>query len=419
MDKSESKMSISLFDDIIFLLFAFWLIVDSLNGFLLRNGSPVSVSQIYKLLVALIVLVRCCNCISIIQFVLFSIAYLSIYIVNLICLDEKIDSSVILLSKLLTTIIFFIYFIQIRNTNAIYFKKEAYLVLTTSFVVFAINLILGCLGWGFRSYGGSEGFGSRGFFYAINELTGVLIVLFPWAFYYVKTNHSFKLYLLFSAILLFFSYILSTKSGIVATLSSCLFIAYLYGNKIEKRIVISVSILLILGAFTIIQIIINSDLPLVQRILYFIDNNGVINAITSNRLLFWAEEKAEFYNASIFSQLLGIGGGRTVEMDPFDALLNCGFVGLVFLLCMYVLLLLRPTFNRYAYCRYNKVILVSNFFLILMSIGGGHIMFSSMAGMLIALSNALLIVNRKEIVMKRMLRLFIAKKIILLKEQAQ
>ena len=266
MDKSESKMSISLFDDIIFLLFAFWLIVDSLNGFLLRNGSPVSVSQIYKLLVALIVLVRCCNCISIIQFVLFSIAYLSIYIVNLICLDEKIDSSVILLSKLLTTIIFFIYFIQIRNTNAIYFKKEAYLVLTTSFVVFAINLTLGCLGWGFRSYGGSEGFGSRGFFYAINELTGVLIVLIPWAFYYVKTNYSFKLYLLFSAILFFFSYTLSTKSGIVATLLSCLLIAYLYGNKIEKRIVLFAFILLILGAFTIIQIIINSDLPLVRRI---------------------------------------------------------------------------------------------------------------------------------------------------------
>lgn len=411
MDKSESKMSISLFDDIIFLLFAFWLIVDSLNGFLLRNGSPVSVSQIYKLLVALIVLVRCCNCISIIQFVLFSIAYLSIYIVNLICLDEKIDSSVILLSKLLTTIIFFIYFIQIRNTNAIYFKKKAYLVLTTSFVVFAINLILGCLGWGFRSYGGSEGFGSRGFFYAINELTGVLIVLIPWAFYYVKTNYSFKLYLLFSAILFFFSYTLSTKSGIVATLFSCLLIAYLYGNKIEKRIVLFAFILLILGAFTIIQIIINSDLPLVRRISYFIDNNGLINALTSNRFLFWAEEKADFYNASIFTQLLGLGGGRTVEMDPFDALLNCGFVGLTFLLCMYVILLLRPICKRYIYCKYNKVIFISNFFLILMSIGGGHVMFSSMAGMLIALSNALLIDNRKELLIKRILIFIIAKKL--------
>lgn len=410
---NESKMGINIFDDILFLLFACWLIVDSLNGFLLRNGYPISISQIYKLLVAVIVLVRCKNCISIIQFVLFTICYLSIYILNLIYINEEINSSVILLSKLITTLIFFIYFIQVRNSSSRYFKKKAYLVLTSSFIVFALNLIAGNLGFGFHSYGGASGFGSRGFFYAINELTGVLIVLFPWAFYYVKTNYSFKLYFYFSAILLFFSFTLSTKSGLVATFLSCLIIAYLYGNKIEKRIVISILILLLIGTFSIVQIIINSDLPLVQRITYFINTNGVINAMTSNRLLFWAEEQKYFYSAPLFSQLWGLGGVKTVEMDPFDALLNCGFVGLAFLLCMYVVLLLRPIFRRYRYCKYNKVIFISNFFLILMSIGGGHVMFSSMAGMLIALSNALLIDNYRMESLNRLFKTIVVRKLLL------
>lgn len=407
-----SKLSLNLIDDIIFLLFACWLLVDSINGFLLRSGYSISVSQIYKLFVAIFVLIRCKDCIPAIHFVLIIIVYLSVYCVNLLFLNEDIGSSITLLSKLLTTILFYVYFMEVKASDLKYFKRNAFRVIFVSFTIFTINLILGNLGYGFSSYSGGGGFGSRGFFYAINELTAVLIVLFPWALYYVKTNFPFKYYTLFSALLLFLSYTLSTKSGIAATLLSCLLIAYLYGNSKEKIFVLITSLIFLLASFFLIQIFLNSELPLIQRISFFIEQNGVVDAITSNRLNYWTEEKAEFYNANLFSQLLGLGGNRTVEMDPFDALLNCGFVGLLFLLSFYCFLMSRPNLGKYRYCKYSKVILISNIFLIVMSIAGGHVMFSSMAGMLIAISNALLIDHRKNEYIRMLFKITIAKRLL-------
>lgn len=403
-------------DNIIFDLLRCWLIIDTLNGFLLRSGlTSISVSQIYKLSVFLIVVIRCKDNAAFRKSLFAIFIYLSLYSSVIVMRDEILVDSLVLVSKCLTSLSFFVYFLQIKKSNPLFFQKKGFEVLKWSFLVFSINMVLGTMGLGFKSYGGVEGFGSRGFFYAINELSGVLAVLFPWALYYCKTHFSTLKYLLASGGMFFLSFTLSTKSGIIATLLFILFIMYAYGNKKEKSLVCISLLVLLASCMVIIQIILESDIPLIQRFNYFMEKSDFVTALTSSRLEYWKEEGTEFFNAGLIGQIFGLGGSRTVEMDPFDALLNCGFVGVIFLLYMYAVLLLRPTFNKYTCCKYNKVILISNILLIIMSIGGGHVIFSSMAGMLIALSNALLIDNRKELFKKRMLKLAIAKKIMLLK----
>lgn len=386
----RSALSICKADYFLFILFACWLLVDTLNGYLLQNDYPISISQIYKLFVAICVLVRCRNCNSVMKVMWWTVLYLSLYIAILYLNGESIASSIILVSKFITSLLFFTYFLEVKRADDSFFYKKAVYVLKWSLVVFAINMVLGYLNIGFKSYGGENGFGTRGFFYAINELSGVLVVLFPWVFYYYKVHCSTVKFFLCGVVLFFLAYTLSTKSGIIATISLFLFTLYNYGNRVEKLfvLILLIALLIIIGIY--IQIVLSTELPIIQRFSYYMDQNGLIDALTSNRLNYWSEERTEFFNSGFLSKIFGLGGNRTVEMDPFDALLNCGIIGFCALLYIYWKLLSYPLKFKYKAIAYSKVVFFSNLLLVIISIAGGHILFSSMAGMLIALSNAFL-----------------------------
>lgn len=388
----RNNLRISKVDNFLFILFAFWLLVDTINGFLLRNDFPISVSQIYKTFVAILVIVRCRNNNQVKSVFIISFVYLFFYVSIVALNGEDVVSSIVLISKLITSLLFFAYFSQICKADYVYFKRKAFFVIKWSSIIFSANMLAGSLGFGFSSYDFSEdeGFGSRGFFYAINELSGVLAVLYAWAIYFCKNLFSFEKYLICCVVLFFLAFTLSTKSGIIATAIFFLYITYSYGNKKEKVFVICALMIIVVSAAVIVQIILSSDIPLFRRISYGVDRYSVLDALTSNRLQYWEEESKDFANADYISRIFGIGGNRTVEMDPFDALLNCGIFGLLVLFYLYFKALFKPISRKYKKLRYNKVIHISNCLLILMSIGGGHILFSSMAGMLIALSNALL-----------------------------
>ena len=75
---------ISKADSLIFNLFSLWLIVDTLNGFLLRNDIPISVSQVYKLFVAIFVLAHCYKHNKVKILFAWMVLYLILYTVNII-----------------------------------------------------------------------------------------------------------------------------------------------------------------------------------------------------------------------------------------------------------------------------------------------------------------------------------------------
>lgn len=376
-------------DDIIFFLFACWLIVDSINGYMLRNNM-FSISQFYKSLVTLIVVIRCYNSRDVMMPLFLILVYLTFYSSFLGLIGEDISDSVIFLSKFLTSFLFFFYFLYIKKVDYSFYINNVMLVIKMNFIVFSFNILVGLFGWGYHSYGGEGGFGSHGFLYSINELSGVIGATFPWVFYYCKTKLSLSKYLMCAFCLFFLSFSMSTKSGIATTIVSFLLITYFYGNKREKMIVVLVTLFSLLGIAIYINSILQSDTAIMQRFVYFLEKDGLEVALTSGRLQYWQLEQKELYESGLFPLLFGLGGGRTVEMDPFDALLNCGILGLLFVIFLYAILLVAPFLRKYKTLRYNKVVFSSNLLLIIVSVGGGHILFSSTAGMLIAISNSLL-----------------------------
>ena len=318
------------------------------------------------------------------------LVYLTFYSSFLGLIGEDISDSVIFLSKFLTSFLFFFYFLYIKKVDYSFYINNVMLVIKMNFIVFSFNILVGLFGWGYHSYGGEGGFGSHGFLYSINELSGVIGATFPWVFYYCKTKLSLSKYLMCAFCLFFLSFSMSTKSGIATTIVSFLLITYFYGNKREKMIVVLVTLFSLLGIAIYINSILQSDTAIMQRFVYFLEKDGLEVALTSGRLQYWQLEQKELYESGLFPLLFGLGGGRTVEMDPFDALLNCGILGLLFVIFLYAILLVAPFLRKYKTLRYNKVVFSSNLLLIIVSVGGGHILFSSTAGMLIAISNSLL-----------------------------
>ena len=380
-------------DDIIFNLFACWCLVDTLSG-MMSGFLFFSLSQIVKALVAALVIFRCSHNQAIVSCVSVMIIYLSISVFHSAIIGEDVPATIILMSKLLTSILFFVYFIQVKKSNGRYFEDKAFLVLKWNFLIFSLNIALGLVGIGNSTYNVEDAtvttIGSHGFIHSTNEMAGVLAVVFSWAFYYFKQHYSFIVYLFLSALLFFLAYAMSTKAGILATALSFISITYFYGKKNERRVLLLFFIVAVYYAAKLVQLLLESEVPIVQRFSYFFERDGLLNALTSGRLGMWEEERGDYTNSGLLTLLIGLGGGRTVEMDFYDILLNCGIVGVVVFGWTYIKMLISPLKKRIRELHYIKVIFTSNFLLVVISLIAGHIVFSSMAGMLIALSNALL-----------------------------
>ena len=390
------QLKITITDNLIFVLFSCWCLVDALNGLLLRNNL-FSISQIYKVLIAIIIVVRCWDNRKIKGYVCAICFYLSFYIVNIALHGEEVGASIALVSKLLTSILFFLYFTHVIRADENYFKSMAQKVFKWNFVFFAINMFLGIMGLGYAAYGeADEGIGSKGFFYAGNELSGVVAAVFPWVFYYIRKNYSLITYYVSGALLLILVYTLSTKSGIFATLLLFVMIALFYGDRKTKNFTLLTFITALIYIVYHIQSLLGAEVAIVERFNFFLERDGLLNALTAGRLDYWEEESVEFYNSDVFTWIFGLGGMRTVEMDPPDSLLNCGLIGLIILLFFYIKGLSNPFKRYYANNPYKMVVFSSNLILIIISISAGHILFSSMAGMLIALSNAMLFIKGKK-----------------------
>lgn len=385
----KADLHITKTDNFIFLLFACWCIVDALNGYMIRNGY-VSISQIYKLFVAVVVVIRCRNNARVLNYLGVVFLYLLLYIVNLVMHGEEVIKSLVWVSKLLTSLLFYYYFIEVKYESKEYMMNKFTLVIKWNFLIYAANMVLGSFGVGYTAYGGEEGFGARGFFYASNELSGVVAVLFPWILYYVKRNYSIVTYFLCGVVLLYLTYEMSTKAGLFATIIAFLMICFLYGNKGERILILALSVVAAYYIYNSIQFILDSNIPVIGRFNYFLERNGLESAVTSGRLDKWEDLGPAYINSDSITKIFGVGGARTVEMDVYDALLNCGIIGLVLLLWLYVKMLFSPLKKKYKAIPFRKVVALSNSILVLISLIGGHLLFSSMAGMLIVLSNAML-----------------------------
>ena len=386
----------SLITCIIWNMLLYWLIVDSFNGFFLNNGIPLPLSQLYKLILLIFLLGKLIkrnkgiviSCLFI---------YILVFYIHIIIIGESYIDSLLHLSKLLLTILIYIFLRTDFKIFHFYNRiNRANNILKVSFIVVSINILLGLAGIGFHTYP-DEQIGYKGFFFAGNEIGGLMAVLIPYFLYKVFLNYKFVKYLIACIFCVIISILLGTKSVIIISVLTCFAIPWIYGGKkVRFRIILLFSLILFMSIPYIISLINSQEFDLLVRLSYSYNKGGLSSLIFSSRDEFWELKKIEFLTSDLITKFFGLGGNRTVEMDHFDTLLNYGYLGVILVYTFYLYIFYK-TWKERNVNTYSKVVVYSNLLLLSMSFIAGHILFSSMAGMFISLNNNLSIISRNNL----------------------
>lgn len=365
---------------------AFWfLFIDSINGGLLRLYSiDIKISILYKLSFLLIG----CIYLSKVNLKLFFISVSLVMYFFIWALLQNFDNPLAYFMKdfgegvkLISLIIVFNIFSSFSETDC---KKFILRFVVISSVIVLVNIIMSLLGFGVSAY---SNFGAKGFFYAGNALSGVLVIFstFIMAYYYNVSWFKFSISFL---LLLVFSFIVGTKSGILGVLLSFIFIS-LYHLKMSIFSVAKIFIILFILVLSInftLDYLLQTEVFI--RAIHFYDTGGLVRGLLSGRDLSFFKIYEHFINSNVTTLLFGFGFydlynvvvDNGVEMDFVDIVFLFGlFTACFYFLLLFLLLfisLYRITINDTLVSLTKCVLVVSSFILILIAFMAGHILYN-------------------------------------------
>lgn len=389
---------ISYLDKIIVFIFGVLLFVDSANGLFLLSGInlPVSLSQAVKLPLISTMLFRIyilnkkyfIHIVALILVLWFSV-FLNYYLLE--AFNVPMEFAIFL--KLIIIPISMYYFVEISKLNYDFYLKVIINVFMVSFFVILLNIGLGLAGLGFKSY--SEGIGSKGFFYAGNELSILYVVLFAFLLRFVFEKYSNKKYVLFSTVGLFFGLFIATK---VSMLSILLLIFLIPLLKVKWRFTVKrlIGVLVAFVAFVMLSVVLYNYLllsGLIDKWSYFLKiyDYNYLSIILSGRDRFLEQAFVmTSENSSLLHQIFGYGFTGyielanqvstirllSVEMDFFDVYFYYGILGLLAVLSFWAVAV-------YVYFKEkvkNTVILSTVILVLIISFLSGHVLFSGLSG---------------------------------------
>lgn len=243
-----------------------------------------------------------------------------------------------------------------------------------------------------RSTYGSSGF--KGFYYATNDISYVLICLFIFCFFkYINKKNSYTLLCL---ILLIFSIlILGTKSGYI-TIALVLIGYFLFNFK--KFITLKHLILFLLFAISVGIILNTFLLQIIDRWLFFYQKNtNFLSFITSSRVDRIIPHLQNLLSSEHFIKNLFLGRGIAlvpgevflqIEMDIFDLFFQYGLVGLNSIFYYLFTCMKKIDLSR-------KLFIVILFWSFVNSLFAGHVLNSALSSTVFAIIVSSLIVKKK------------------------
>lgn len=366
-----------------------WLLMDSINGYFVRESVSIPISIFYKLIVVFLISLRILNYKSGLRLILSLLVYLlfqALFYATINVADMIVTYQFLL--KPITNIIIYFYFVKLVLKDNLFAKKSIYKIFKYNFIIYACNLILGLCGFGYRAYESAYGdIGFTGFFYSLNELGGVAASIFPFILYnqYEKGRKNFYLASIF---VIFLSFLIMSKATILTAFISILLILYIKCKNRKLFIFFCVVVILYAIFHFNIDDLLSSQSAYAQKAMYTYGSGGILNLIFSGRINFVLLRTREFFDSPFIIQMFGLGGNRTVELDPVDVMLNIGYFGLLIYFLIWSYLMRQLLVNRYRN-RYIPIIMISNIILFGMGCMAGHIFFSSTAGLFVASLNAL------------------------------
>lgn len=388
MDKYKLPFAYNrLTDYIIWIISTLWLIIDSINGYLLTIGVNFPLSQIFKFIIIILLFSRVITNSKILFLIILILLYPTLLFVYYVLNNIEPFNPILEFSKFLTFLLFYLYFvycIKIYQKNKI---LKWFRVFYLGIIILFFNIILGILGFGRPTYADMPGYGVKGFIYAGNELGGLLAIVYPLIFYIIifKYKGLKRVVLYFALIIL--GCTIGTKSGILSVLISALSVPLLY-TKHKFKFIIAYSFFLIFIIILLITSFSELDIKSINRWIWLYEDGGVNSLIYSNRDEFWNQSKLILNNSNFINKFLGLGSQeKTIEQDHLDALYSFGYLGLIFCLSTYIIIFYNSYKNK-TNNSIGKIIILSDVLIIFISFIAGHIWFSAMISIYLAMLNA-------------------------------
>ena len=390
------------FDIVIFILLFGLLPVDMLNGYLLREvgvSSLITISQIYKIIILFFLFIR----VNSIEKVFFLSLFLLLIIPTLYQILTSFNIKLIFVDavkiiKYLGSVLAFFYFRNIF-VNKGHLLKWVYRWFLFSFMILIFNIFLKLFGFGFPMYTLSTfEIGTKGFFYAGNEVSVVLIILSSFLMYWYQINNKSYLFVVIGLLSIVTGILITSKAAILGPIFTFSYFFIFKPNRVKIKLLTIFSSLFFLtfllpsGLFFIINYLRSADIA--QRLSYFWNELDFFTFLMSNRnnfLLDFIEIFKKNYN--IIEVFIGVGqssfetlnNNRIIELDFFDIYFAYGFIG-IFLFMYYILFLIVTSkiksLNKmlYPFSHFSSFIIL---FLIFLSFLSGHIFNSGMASLYI------------------------------------
>jgi hypothetical protein len=407
----------ALLERILFLFAVGLLFIDSATGFFsLKLGIDIKLSILYKMFfiaLSLFYLLR----VNIVKFVI-SFGLLSFVLIWSLLHNFTGDLKFLLFDfgeglKLFSTIVLFFTFSSFKYIDC---KKHYMQLIIISLFVLFLNILASVVGFGYSSYENS-GVGAKGFFYAANALSGVIVLIA--SFLLVKAQHkSIKQYILIFFLLFMLAAVIGTKSGILGVFLVASIIP-IFRFRLSLNLVVGLLLLIpfvMYSFFYIYEWFLNS--AFYERFMYFYDTGGLTRALLSDRdIFFW--NIYPFYSRSDFITLLwgyGFSDLNTfpkalVEIDPIDMVFIFGvipFITYTFLMSGIFKSIESISTKDLLISDLKLSVGVASFVMILISFVAGHILFNGIVtflwGAVLALPHWRLN-NLKKIQRKNLIRL--------------
>lgn len=386
-------------DSLIIMLLFFNLPVDMLNGIILTKGImlPMSVSQLFKIVVLICILFRMLFFAGDSFFILTAV-YGFLFFSTIVQIVFEGTSNILLddfikISRYLAPFIAFFYFKGLfEKPLSKKIKKYLFLWIYFSYGVLAFNILLKLAGLGYPMYAAGN-IGTKGYFYAGNEISAILLILCGFiAFQIWNVLNNKLLFFIFLIFNVFLSVLITSKTAMLGIILIFLLIAV---NPKEFKLNLKTLFLIGLGGFILLPAVIYFAYKMILsstimiRFVYFYEKLDLLTFILSGRNKF-VEKMWHFYIEDYTWIQKLIGGGQTfyesklgtiVEIDLLDIFFAYGIIGAL-IFCFVVFLLISKAYllkknKRRIYARLSYIMILM---LTVISMFSGHIYSSGIGG---------------------------------------
>ena len=403
------KIKLLTVDYFILTILSYIVLVDMINGFLMMEFSKIPISQIFKFFLIILLTFRLVKTKDFAFIILLLIVFQIGPFLGLLKNGSIKDffSDAVVATKWFNVPLSFFYFKTLFQGHSFpLLEIKIKQVVSRSFKLITLNMFLGFLGLGmaFYNHGYGNAVGTRGYIFAGNELTILVLTLgFMIAMYFYQQG-MYKKYIFLFLLFLIFSFLITSKTvlGGVALVFVIPVISSIKINaKLNQKWINRIFITIVFGLPFLISIfyfgIINSGI--LNKLKYSLkrNDNDILTVVLSNRNNFIKKGWEVFVNDySIIGKLFGYGqnhhvtiSGHLAEVDFFSLLFASGFFGLltlIFVISYWLLNALKLKQNPSHI--YAKPVLIYLWFLIIIANLSGHIFGSGIAGYFIGLSIA-------------------------------